>query len=51
MGSGSDATSMMFLPRIGQDRGKHTVLRNQDDDEFIKNWGEETSIIYFISMS
>ncbi|KAF9343091.1 hypothetical protein BGX26_006276 [Mortierella sp. AD094] len=35
MGSGSDSTPMMFLPRIGQDRGKHTVLRNEDDDEFI----------------
>ncbi|KAF9354673.1 hypothetical protein BGX34_010883 [Mortierella sp. NVP85] len=35
MGSVSDATPMMFLPRIGQDRGKHTALRNQDDDEFI----------------
>ncbi|KAF9142549.1 hypothetical protein BGX30_002693 [Mortierella sp. GBA39] len=35
MNSGSDSTPMMFLPRIGQDRGKHTVLRNEDDDEFI----------------
>ncbi|KAG0267000.1 hypothetical protein BG011_009748 [Mortierella polycephala] len=34
MSSGSDATPMMFLPRIGQDRGKHTVLRNEDDDEY-----------------
>ncbi|KAG0000501.1 hypothetical protein BGZ80_001834 [Entomortierella chlamydospora] len=35
MSSGSDSTPMMFLPRIGQDRGKHTILRNEDDDEFI----------------
>ncbi|KAF9950609.1 hypothetical protein BGZ72_007760 [Mortierella alpina] len=35
MNSGSDSTPMMFLPRMGQDRGKHTVLRNEDDDEFI----------------
>lgn len=35
MSSGSDATPMMFLPRMGQDRGKHTVLRNEEDDEFI----------------
>ncbi|KAK3846001.1 MAG: Inositolphosphorylceramide synthase subunit Kei1-domain-containing protein [Linnemannia gamsii] len=35
MNSGSDSTPMMFLPRIGQDRGKHTPLRNQEDDEFI----------------
>ncbi|KAF9984902.1 hypothetical protein BGZ75_003533 [Mortierella antarctica] len=35
MNSGSDATPMMFLPRMGQDRGKHTVLRNEEDDEFI----------------
>ncbi|CAO3563421.1 unnamed protein product [Mortierella alpina] len=35
MSSGSDATPMMFLPRMGQDRGKHTVLRNEDNDEFI----------------
>ncbi|KAF9912643.1 hypothetical protein BX616_010285 [Lobosporangium transversale] len=35
MSSGSDATPMMFLPRIGQDRGKHSILHNQDDDEFI----------------
>ncbi|KAF9116085.1 hypothetical protein BGX27_004882 [Mortierella sp. AM989] len=34
MGSGSDSTPMRFLPRIGQDRGKHTILRNEDDDEF-----------------
>ncbi|KAF9919774.1 hypothetical protein FBU30_010547 [Linnemannia zychae] len=33
--SGSHSTPMMFLPRIGQDRGKHSVLRNEDDDEFI----------------
>ncbi|GJJ75838.1 inositol phosphorylceramide synthase regulatory subunit [Entomortierella parvispora] len=35
MNSGSDSTPMMFLPRVGQDRGKHTVLRNEDDDDFI----------------
>ncbi|KAF9431570.1 hypothetical protein BGZ76_000138 [Entomortierella beljakovae] len=35
IGSGSDSTPMRFLPRIGQDRGKHTILRNEDDDEFI----------------
>ncbi|KAF9430188.1 hypothetical protein BGZ94_007972 [Podila epigama] len=35
MNSGSDSTPMMYLPRIGQDRGKHTALRNQEDDEFI----------------
>ncbi|KAG0350221.1 hypothetical protein BG005_010260 [Podila minutissima] len=35
MSSGSDSTPMMYLPRIGQDRGKHSVLRNQEDDEFI----------------
>ncbi|KAG0314027.1 hypothetical protein BGZ99_008427 [Dissophora globulifera] len=35
VGSGSDSTPMMFLPRIRQDRGKHTILRNEDDEEFI----------------
>ncbi|KAF8949148.1 hypothetical protein BGZ46_005190 [Entomortierella lignicola] len=36
IGTGSDSTPMRFLPRIGQqDRGKHTILRNEDDDEFI----------------
>ncbi|KAG0223521.1 hypothetical protein BGW42_005824 [Actinomortierella wolfii] len=35
---GRDATPMMYLPKLGKapaGRGNHTILRNEEDDEFI----------------
>ncbi|KAG0251936.1 hypothetical protein DFQ27_008419 [Actinomortierella ambigua] len=35
---GRDATPMMYLPKLGKapaGRGNHTILRNEDDDNFV----------------